>query len=67
MPMRAIPFRKVCLLGMNDGDYPRSRLPVDFDLMAQDYRPGTVPAGKTIATCSSKPCCRPGNSCTSVG
>jgi exodeoxyribonuclease V gamma subunit len=22
MPMRAIPFRIVCLLGMNDGDYP---------------------------------------------
>ncbi|MCM0613893.1 exodeoxyribonuclease V subunit gamma [Marinobacter sediminum] len=40
MPMRAIPFRKVCLLGMNDGDYPRSRPPVDFDLMAEDYRPG---------------------------
>jgi len=40
MPMRAIPFRRVCLLGMNDGDYPRSRPPVDFDLMAEDYRPG---------------------------
>ncbi|MGB1951839.1 MAG: exodeoxyribonuclease V subunit gamma [Marinobacter sp.] len=40
MPMRAIPFRRVCLLGMNDGDYPRSRPPVDFDLMAQDVRPG---------------------------
>jgi len=40
MPMRAIPFRVVCLLGMNDGDYPRSRPPVDFDLMANDYRPG---------------------------
>ena len=40
MPMRAIPFRTVCLLGMNDGDYPRSRPPVDFDLMAQDSRPG---------------------------
>ena len=40
MPMRAIPFRHVCLLGMNDGDYPRSRPPVDFDLMALDYRPG---------------------------
>ena len=40
MPMRAIPFRRVCLLGMNDGDYPRSRPPVDFDLMAKDYRPG---------------------------
>lgn len=40
MPMRAIPFRHVCLLGMNDGDYPRSLAPLDFDLMAGDYRPG---------------------------
>jgi exodeoxyribonuclease V gamma subunit len=40
MPMRAIPFRRVCLLGMNDGDYPRARVPMDFDLMGNDYRPG---------------------------
>ena len=40
MPMRAIPFRVVCLLGMNDGDYPRAQQPLDFDLMASDYRPG---------------------------
>lgn len=40
MPMRAIPFRQIWLLGMNDGDYPRSRRPADFDLMARDYRPG---------------------------
>jgi len=40
MPMRAIPFRHVCLLGMNDGDYPRSRTPAHFDLMQSDYRPG---------------------------
>ncbi|MBK8637856.1 MAG: exodeoxyribonuclease V subunit gamma [Chromatiaceae bacterium] len=40
MPMRAIPFRQVCLLGMNDGDYPRQRQPMDFDLMGRDYRPG---------------------------
>jgi exodeoxyribonuclease V gamma subunit len=40
MPMRAIPFRIVCLLGMNDGEYPRIRMPMDFDLMACDYRPG---------------------------
>ena len=40
MPMRAIPFRHVCLLGMNDGNYPRTRTPMDFDLMAVDYRPG---------------------------
>jgi exodeoxyribonuclease V gamma subunit len=40
MPMRAIPFRVVALLGMNDGDYPRSRVPMDFDLMRLDIRPG---------------------------
>ncbi|GAB3651361.1 exodeoxyribonuclease V subunit gamma [Ramlibacter alkalitolerans] len=40
MPMRAIPFRRIALLGMNDGDYPRSRPPMDFDLMAHEYRPG---------------------------
>jgi len=42
MPMRAIPFRVVCLLGMNDGDYPRARPPMDFDLMSRAgaWRPG---------------------------
>jgi len=40
MPMRAIPFRVVCLLGLNDGEYPRVPTPMDFDLMARDYRPG---------------------------
>jgi exodeoxyribonuclease V gamma subunit len=34
MPMRAIPFRVICLLGMNDGEYPRRQAPADFDLMA---------------------------------
>ncbi|WP_390368324.1 exodeoxyribonuclease V subunit gamma [Variovorax dokdonensis] len=40
LPMRAIPFRMVALLGMNDGSYPRSRPAADFDLMGQDFRPG---------------------------
>jgi exodeoxyribonuclease V gamma subunit len=40
MPMRAIPFQQVCLLGMNDGDYPRQHPRPDFDLMQNDYRPG---------------------------
>ena len=42
MPMRAIPFRLICLLGMNDGDYPRSQPVHSFDLMSQrgQYRPG---------------------------
>lgn len=40
MPMRSIPFRVVCLLGMNDGAYPRRATPRDFDLMTQSWRPG---------------------------
>ncbi|WP_426114486.1 exodeoxyribonuclease V subunit gamma [Massilia sp. PWRC2] len=34
MPMRAVPFRVVCLLGMNDGDFPRRASHSDFDLLA---------------------------------
>lgn len=34
MPMRSIPFKVVCLLGMNDGVYPRVQHPVGFDLMS---------------------------------
>jgi exodeoxyribonuclease V gamma subunit len=40
MPMRSIPFKAICLLGMNDGDYPRQTSPRDFDLMAQSWRAG---------------------------
>jgi exodeoxyribonuclease V gamma subunit len=42
MPMRAIPFKAVCLLGMNDGDYPRRSPRADFDLMGLTgmIRPG---------------------------
>lgn len=42
MPMRAIPFEVVCLLGMNDGDYPRRGTRSDFDLMGLpgNARPG---------------------------
>lgn len=40
MPMRSIPFKVVCLLGMNDGDYPRNQTPRDFDLLSQ-----TTPVG----------------------
>lgn len=40
MPMRAIPFKVVCLLGMNDADYPRTTQPTDFDLMSGHYQPG---------------------------
>lgn len=42
LPMRAVPFRQVCLLGMNDADYPRRASRPDFDLMAlpAQIRPG---------------------------
>lgn len=40
MPMRSIPFKVICLLGMNDGDYPRQTAARDFDLMAQSWRAG---------------------------
>ncbi len=42
MPMRAVPFEVVCLLGMNDGDYPRPATRSDFDLMGLpgQQRPG---------------------------
>lgn len=40
MPMRAIPFKVICLLGLNDGDYPRVQAARDFDLMAQSWRAG---------------------------
>ena len=40
MPMRSIPFKVICLLGMNDGIYPRSIPPMGFDLMANDHKQG---------------------------
>ncbi|HZO14615.1 MAG TPA: exodeoxyribonuclease V subunit gamma, partial [Polyangiaceae bacterium] len=41
VPMRSIPFRVVCMLGMNDGIFPRTRRPADFDLMTKAApRPG---------------------------
>jgi len=41
-PMRAIPFEVVCLLGMNDGDFPRRSPSSDFDLIVHpgQRRPG---------------------------
>lgn len=34
MPMRSVPFKIVCILGLNDGDYPRQVDPISFDLVA---------------------------------
>ncbi|WP_409309699.1 exodeoxyribonuclease V subunit gamma [Pectobacterium sp. B1J-3] len=40
MPMRSIPFKVVCLLGMNDGVYPRTLPPLGFDLMGKNRQRG---------------------------
>ncbi|PML97061.1 exodeoxyribonuclease V subunit gamma [Vibrio breoganii] len=40
MPMRSIPFGVVCLLGMNDGVYPRTVAQEGFDLMTVKSRIG---------------------------
>lgn len=39
-PVRSIPARVVCLLGINDQVFPRRPQPVQFDLMAQSTRAG---------------------------
>jgi exodeoxyribonuclease V gamma subunit len=33
VPMRSIPFKIIAVLGLNDGEYPRQRQPLGFDLM----------------------------------
>ena len=40
LPMRSIPFRAICLLGMNDGAFPRAARPPSFDLIAKHPRRG---------------------------
>ena len=40
LPMRSIPFKVVCLMGMNDDSYPRQTKSLGFDLMAKNPRPG---------------------------
>lgn len=39
-PMRSVPFRVVCLAGLNDTAFPRHNTLPSFDLVAQHPRPG---------------------------
>ena len=32
-PMRSIPFKVIGVIGMNEGSFPRSKIPIEFDLM----------------------------------
>ena len=40
LPMRSIPFKVICNIGMDDNAYPRESRALSFDLMAGDPRPG---------------------------
>jgi exodeoxyribonuclease V gamma subunit len=40
LPMRSIPFKIICLIGMNDDSYPRQSRKLGFDLMAASPRIG---------------------------
>ncbi len=40
LPMRSIPFKVICLLGMNDQDYPRPQKRAGFDLIAAHPKRG---------------------------
>jgi exodeoxyribonuclease V gamma subunit len=40
LPMRSIPFKVVCLVGMNSDDFPRETKTVEFDLMAKNPKIG---------------------------
>ena len=39
-PMRNVPFRAVCVLGMDDKNFPRRPAPLSFDLMAAQPKTG---------------------------
>jgi exodeoxyribonuclease V gamma subunit len=40
LPMRSIPFRVTCIVGVNGDGYPRESRPLGFDLIAKYPRPG---------------------------
>jgi exodeoxyribonuclease V gamma subunit len=40
LPMRSIPFRAVCLLGLNDGVFPKTDRQQPFNLLTEEFRPG---------------------------
>jgi exodeoxyribonuclease V gamma subunit len=40
LPMRSIPFKVICLIGLNNDVFPREHQPLNFDLMAQHPKAG---------------------------
>ncbi len=46
LPLRSIPFKVICLLGLDEISFPRSHRPPNFDLMAASPRPGDRSPGQ---------------------
>ncbi|MDY0132143.1 MAG: exodeoxyribonuclease V subunit gamma [Desulforegulaceae bacterium] len=40
LPMRSIPFKMICVCGLNQGDFPRNYYPPNFDLMGKNRQKG---------------------------
>ncbi|MCD6534894.1 MAG: exodeoxyribonuclease V subunit gamma [Deltaproteobacteria bacterium] len=40
LPLRALPAKMICLLGLNDGEFPRNQRPPSYDLIAAVPRAG---------------------------
>ena len=40
IPLRSIPFKVICIIGLNDDTFPRKKKPLSFDLMAQKHMKG---------------------------
>jgi len=64
LPMRSIPFKVICLLGMGHDAYPRQERTPGFDLMASAPVPATGRAARTTVTSSWKPSSPPARFCT---
>jgi exodeoxyribonuclease V gamma subunit len=39
-PMRSLPFKVICVLGLHDRAFPRREQPAEFDRMREQWRPG---------------------------
>jgi exodeoxyribonuclease V gamma subunit len=40
LPMRSIPFKHICIIGLNENTFPRQKKSLEFDLIAKKPRPG---------------------------
>lgn len=66
VPMRSIPFKVICLLGMDDGVFPRIDRDTGFDLMDEDFRIGDRSRRDDDRYLFWKRCFRPGTVFISV-